>query len=397
MKVCFLGGARYGRPLDSTSEKKFKALEALGDVFVIGFSHDGRPRRFSQHAYFYLLPTLPLPVLRYLEMLVIGPVLALWLIFRRGVRVLVAQSPYEGFAAALAKRLARVAGRRVALVVENHGDFEESLFMQRRILLPGLYRFLMGAVAGYALNNADLLRAVSFSTKRQLERWTSGKPIHQFMAWTDIEAFFQSRGSHDEGGIREILYAGMLTPLKGVHHLVNAFSCLARDFPQVRLTIVGREEYRGYAENLRRQVRQLGLEGRVQFVGQVPQAELAVWMSRAFVFVLPSLSEGLGRVVVEAMATGRPVIGSNVGGIPEMVQDGITGFLVPPGDEAALAEKLRWLLEHPVEAGEMGGRARTFAEHFFSTEAYVENYKQILKTARSLLGREEARYASPSI
>jgi len=109
-KVVFIGGARYNQPLDATSEKKWRLLSELGEMFVIGFSQDIRPRRFTQHAHFYLLPKFPLPVFRYLAMFTVGPALAFWLILRHGVRVLVAQSPYEGFAAAIAKVLARLVG-----------------------------------------------------------------------------------------------------------------------------------------------------------------------------------------------------------------------------------------------------------------------------------------------
>ena len=169
--VCFIGGMRYSKPLDPTSEKKFRALAGLGRIYVIGFSADARPRIFTQHAHFYLLPNLPLPVLRYAAMFTAGPMLALWCVLRHGVRVLVAQSPYEGFAAAWAKLLARLLGRRVALVVESHGDFEVSLFLQRRVPFRRLYRFLMRPCARFALKQADMLRAVSSSTRQQLERW----------------------------------------------------------------------------------------------------------------------------------------------------------------------------------------------------------------------------------
>jgi len=383
-KVAFIGGARYSQPLDATSEKKWRLLSELGEMFVIGFSQDLRPRRFTQHAHFYLLPKFPMPVLRYLAMFTVGPALTLWLILRQGVRILVAQSPYEGFAAAVAKVLARLVGFQVVLIVENHGDFEVSLFLQRRVRCQSLYRWLMRRTARFALQHADLLRAVSNSTRKQLEIWSSGKPIVQFPAWTDIEVFLKTG---EDDGTREpvILFAGVLTPLKGIHHLLHAFAKVAQEFPEVRLEIVGRDENSEYAEELRQKVLRLGLNGRVSFVGEVSQAELADRMRRACVFVLPSLSEGLGRVVVEAMATGTPVIGSHVDGIPEIVQEGLTGFLVPPGDEEALAERLRWVLKHPQEAKAMGHRAREFARSFFSPEAYLAGYRRLFEMAKEVL------------
>jgi Glycosyltransferase len=242
----------------------------------------------------------------------------------------------------------------------------------------------MRRTARFALRHANLLRAISNSTRKQLETWSPGKTIVQFPTWTDIEAFLKA-GESEKARKPVILYAGVLTPLKGIYHLIRAFARVVREFPEARLEIVGRDENPEYAEELRQEVVRLGLNGRVSFVGEVSQVELANKMRRSCIFVLPSLSEGLGRVVVEAMATGTPVVGSCVGGIPEMVQDGLTGFLVPPGDEEALAERLLWLLKHPQEAEDMSRRAREFARSFFSSEAYLAGYKRLLEMAEEVL------------
>ena len=315
-------------------------MKSLGEIFVIGFSGELRPRWFTEHAKFYLLPTLPFAPFRYAEMLLLGLPLALWLITRHGVQALVAQSPYEGFAAAVAKKLAGLCGHRVVLIVETHGDFEESVFMQRRVLLPRLYRFLMRLTVNFALKHADVFRTISDSTRRQLENWMRGKPIVQFPTWTDMEVFLD-KGRSQKGtlGSHEVLYSGVLIPRKGIDHLIDAFAQVAKDFSAPRLVIVGHADNKDYAANLKKQVEQFRLSDRVQFLPHLPQSDLARRMSRAHVFVLPSLSEGLGRVVFEAMASGLPVIGSDVGGIPDMIENGVTGFLVPPGDGAFLAEK----------------------------------------------------------
>jgi glycosyltransferase involved in cell wall biosynthesis len=382
-KVCFFGGARYSRPLDATGEKKFRALKPLGEIFVVGFSGAPGPRRFDQHAHFYLLPDPPLAVLRYLEIFILGPLLLLWLISRQGVQTVVAQSPYEGAAAAAVKLVAGWMGWKIALIVENHGDFEASLFMQRRVRFPLLYRLLMRAGAGFALRHADVLRGISGSTRRQLERWQPGTPIVQFPAWTDMEVFLDA--SRDQDGASpglEILYVGVLIPRKGVHVLIGAFARIAEEFAAARLAIVGDETNKAYAAELRNLVAQHDLSERVRFLPPMPQAELAKQMSRARAFVLPSISEGLGRVVFEAMATATPVVGSRVGGIPDMIEDGVTGFLVPPGDSETLAAKIRWLLAHPAEAKVMGVSARAAAEGLFSTAAYLRGYQKLFSTAR---------------
>jgi glycosyltransferase involved in cell wall biosynthesis len=84
--------------------------------------------------------------------------------------------------------------------------------------------------ARFALRHADLLRAVSHSTRAQLERWMPGKPIVQFPAWTDIEAFF-AVGKHGDDRKPEVVYAGVLIPLKGIHHLINGFARVVAEVP----------------------------------------------------------------------------------------------------------------------------------------------------------------------
>lgn len=394
--ICFVGGARYPQPLDPTSEKKFRLLAEFGDLFVIGFARDARFRRFTEHARFYLLPKLPRPTLRYLELLVAGVPVALWLIARRGVRVLVAQSPYEGFAGAVVKRIAGWCGRRVVLVVESHGDFERSLLLPRRVQLARFYSFLMRRTAASALRHADVLRAISGCTARQLHQRAPSKPVIQFPTWTDMERFRHIQAKREPRASQDLVYAGMVIPLKGLHHLINAFSDVARDFPQLRLVMIGRAEDASYAAQLAAQVRRLGLEERVQFERELPQETLAQRMARARAFVLPSVSEGLGRVVIEAMATGAPVIASRIGGIPELIEDGVTGWLVPPGDEAGLAGRVRWVLEHPQDAQVVAERGQAFAERFFSAELYVDGYRRVVESAERCLN-ERAGDAGPVV
>jgi glycosyltransferase involved in cell wall biosynthesis len=384
LKVAFLGSARYPQPLDPTSGKKFQLLAELGAIHVIGFGQDCRLRRFDDYVCFCLLPDLPWPIMRYIEIFVFGPLLALSLIFRRGVNILVAQGPCEGAAAALAKTIARSFGRKVALVVESHGDFEVSLFLQRRIVFPSLYRFLMHRAARFTLNHADVLRAVSDSTREQLERWVPGKPLVQFPTWTDIEVFLES-GGRVEKQPQTINYVGVLIPRKGIHFLFEAFAQLSAKFPEARLWLIGKPENGDYARALRAQAEKMGFNGRVGFLDHLPQRELARHMAQAQALVFPTLSEGLPRVVMEAMAAGTPVIASAVSGIPEVVDHGKTGFLVPPGDIQALAERIDWVFTHPEEARQMGQRARAAAQEFFAPHIYRQGYRRLLQLAEACL------------
>jgi len=382
-KCCWVGGSRYSYPLDESIERKFSALRRVGEVFVIGFSTQLRAGRFTQHARFYLLPRSWFPALRYLTFLFLSPIVILWLVRRYGVSILVAQSPYEGFSAALAKIFARIIlKKKVVVIVESHGDFERFLFLQRKIILSPVYKTIMKRISDFSLRRADALRAISKTTRKQLEVRSPGKPIVQFPTWTDIEVFLKA-GKQEQTyrSTQTILFVGNLVPGKGVDVLIESFAHIAREFEEAKLVVIGKAEDKNYEKTLKMQSNRPELEKRITFLGQLPQPQLAHHMVEASMLVIPSLSEGLGRVIFEAMACGTPVIGSRVGGIPDLITDTVTGFLVPPRDESALANKISWLLNNPVKTREMGLRAREFAENFFSSEIYVQKYLQLLELA----------------
>lgn len=380
--VIFLGGTRYSCPLDEVTEKKFRTLAALGECAVIGFSTTFRPRRFHQHADFYLLPNMPLIMARYAAMLLAGPLLIAWRARRRpGVKIIVAQSPLEGFVGAIAKRICRLTGAQVALVVESHGDFDDAFFLQRSVRMEPLWRFVRRIVARAAFRQADALRAISAATRNQLERSCPGRPIVQFPAWTDIQIFLEA--GERRGSLRgfTVIYAGVLSRLKQVHTVLEAVALVRKEEHEIRTVIAGSEDDGAYAAWLRTRTRELGLVECVRFTGQLTQRELARQMAAADALVLPSLSEGLGRVLLEAMACGTPVIASEIGGTPEIVRHEDTGFLVPPGDVHAIADRLLWLVRHPAEGRWMGTRGREAARALFSTDRYRKGYEHLFDLA----------------
>ena len=121
----------------------------------------------------------------------------------------------------------------------------------------------------------------------------------------------------------------------------------------------------------------LNLNQCVEFVGYVPNSSVFAQWARMDIAVVPSLNDARPIVTLEAMALWLPVVGTNVGGIPETVFNGETGIIVPPKDSLALAEAIKYLLSHPKEAAEMGrrGRERVFRE--FHPLRFVESHEKI--------------------
>ena len=121
----------------------------------------------------------------------------------------------------------------------------------------------------------------------------------------------------------------------------------------------------------------------VRFTGFIPYEDLKALYSACDIFVLPSFEEGFGIVLTEALASGKPLIGTKVGGIPMQRRDGWNGFLVEPGNEKQLAEKIKYLMDHPEEREIMGRNSRKLAEEEFDwkkiTERYLEVYEWVVR------------------
>ena len=159
---------------------------------------------------------------------------------------------------------------------------------------------------------------------------------------------------------------GWLLPIKGAMHLLRAMDTVWRKSPDTVLVFVGKGDLE---YQLKEKARKMGADKRVHFLGW--RDDVHEIMPLLDVFVLPSLNEGMGRVLVEAMAAGRPIVATSVGGIPDLVRDGENGLLVKPGDIEGLAREISRLLDQKDLRNEMGERGRTMALEF-SVEKMVE-------------------------
>jgi glycosyltransferase involved in cell wall biosynthesis len=156
-----------------------------------------------------------------------------------------------------------------------------------------------------------------------------------------------------------IVGLGRLEPIKGFQSLVKALPLVLSAIPSARLLLVGEGSLRMALEA---DARALGVADRLEIAGVRPDA--ATFLAAADLVVVPSLNEGMGRVLVEAMALGRPVVATRAGGIPAVVGDGQTGSLVPPNDPPVLARAVSELLKDPGLRQRMGEAGRRRAEQF---------------------------------
>ncbi|MDW8130300.1 MAG: glycosyltransferase [Bryobacterales bacterium] len=219
--------------------------------------------------------------------------------------------------------------------------------------------FLSAALARSALRRADFVITVSEDLRRiALQAGVPAERVRSIPNGCDRGLFrpMDKFAARAELGIspddRLVLFVGRLVPVKGVEILVEAFRRALPRCPGLHLWLVGEGPLRDALHERAAQIR-----GHVHFAGAVPPEEIATWIGAADVVCLPSYSEGCPNAVIEALACGRPVVASNAGGIPELVDDDCA-ILTPVGDVEALAEALVEALRRPWDPERIAQRFR---------------------------------------
>lgn len=363
-KLLMVGRSRYALPLSPSLAEKFDALEAELDVRVLasGAGRGGsderfrlvrpiRPRRLDGPAFYALLPFRVARELR---------------AFRPDA--VLAQGAQEAALVLLGRRLARVSARVIA---DIHGDPAAPARLYgstaRRALAP-----VADALARYGLRRSDGVRTISAYTSGLVRR-EGVEPTAEFAAFMDLEPFLEPEPEPVPD--RPVaLFVGVLERYKAVDVLAEAWRDVARRLPDALLHVVGRGALREVPERLVAE-----LPDQVRWTEKLATPDVARALDAATVLVLPSRSEGLGRVVVEAFCRGRGVVGSRVGGIPDIVEDGATGILVEPGDAQALADGLVRVLSDRALAARLGAAAQRAVQPWLATpEEYARRVRELV-------------------
>jgi len=231
------------------------------------------------------------------------------------------------------------------------------------------------------INMADRVVAVSESAAEFIERFMDGGQATVIPNGVDVGRFHDPRpvdsGVVDPGGLEHpmVFGVGRLAFRKGFHLLVESMPRVLRRHPGARLYVAGKGIMAGFLGLL---VESLDLQDAVTFMGYVSEEALP-WLYRLCdVFVLPSVSaESFGITLIEAMAAGRPVVASRIGGVPEIVDDGVNGLLFEPWDSRGLSEAVNTLLGDPELAADLGRRAHESAEENYSWPKVARRIEEV--------------------
>jgi glycosyltransferase involved in cell wall biosynthesis len=364
-KLLMVGRSRYSLPLSPSLERKFDALEAELDVRVLGSGAEvnGSDARFRlvspvrpralDGPFFYAL--LPFRVARELR--------------RERPDAVLVQGATETALALAGRALAR---REAKVIADVHGDPRAATRLYgsplRKLLSP-----VGDLLARQGLRRADGVRTLSPFTDTAV-RAQGAEPTASFAAFMDLEPFLATPPAPlPERPVA--LFVGVLQRYKAVDVLGEAWRLAAPRLPDATLHLVGRGPLREVVQRLVAE-----LPGQTRWTEALPTESVVRALDESSVLVLPSRSEGLPRIAVEAFCRGRAVIGGRAGGIPDLVVEGENGLLVEPADALALADALVRVLSDGALARRLGNEARKSVEPWLATpEEYAREIRDLVE------------------
>ena len=271
----------------------------------------------------------------------------------------------------IAREMLHKTGEDVALVTTLHGT---------DITLVGQDPSF-NAITKFSIERADRITAVSQYLRAETINAfqctaCTVNVIYNFVDPRVYDRTLYQSGRHPFGAHNRVLmHISNFRPVKRVRDVVRIFARVCQEIPSV-LVMVGDGPERTAAEE---EARHLGVSHSVYFLGKIDA--VAPLLADADLFLLPSQSESFGLSALEALASGVPVVGSDAGGIPEVVENGVTGLLFPVGDVDAMAEGALSILRDPERHGAMAAAAATDARERFALDTVVSQYEALYRSA----------------
>lgn len=326
MKIAILVGLFPPKWLAGTEIATNNLAEHLArmghEIHVITSYDEGLPKKSKENGFY--IHRIPWRKIRFIGILTFWAKISLQ-IWKIKPDIVHSQSLSIGIPALLTKRI-----MTIPYIVWGQGS---------DVYLPG--RFIR-ITTKPILHDADAVLALTQDMKSKMQKIYDGE-ITVVPNGINLERFRGISINRKIGKAKTILFVGRLHPVKGVQYLIEAMAIVHREMPDVKLIIVGNGPERSKLEKL---VELLDLHECIQFTGEVPQEKIPQIMYEGDIFMLPSLSEGFAIVNIEAMAAGLPIVATNVGGIPEIVEDGVNGYLVNPKKPDEIADRVLKLFQN---------------------------------------------------
>jgi glycosyltransferase involved in cell wall biosynthesis len=369
--VLFISPTFYSLPLTDNIIKKHQYLDEVANVTVLAFSSHKKVFKESE-TNFYFSKKINSRIFNYFKILLLSYFQIPKLINKHNIDIVTFQDPITSF---LGVYKIKKNFKNIKIVLESHGDFINTLELERNLLFPNVYKKLFLKMASYTIKNADILRAVSSSTEEQALSFDTSKRVVRFPAWIDFEIFSNIQPTRSDEGNFKILFIGSITDRKKPHLIIEALPKLHDD--KVELHLVGPTPNHKYLDDLREKIISNNLEDRVYIHGTKSRDEVKEFYSESNLMILPSVSEGLARVIFESQVTACPVLVTDAPGMQDIVIDGQTGYVFESNDLKTMIEKIDYIIKNYSEATLVGKNAKDFILSNYSADNFKFSFQKI--------------------
>ena len=372
--VLFIAPTTYQLPLTENLKKKFITLSEVCNVSVLAFANS---KTFLNETYgnFYLNKKIKNRLINYFRIIQISIFTTHKIIKKENIDIVCFQDPVSSFFSILFLKVRRA---EVKIIVETHGDFIETLSLEKNLVLPRLYKKLFYIMAKYSIGKSNIIRAVSSSTEQQVLDIDSSKSVVRFPAWIDFKDFQNIEPKPLSKDKFNILFIGSVTDRKKPHMIIEAIQRI--NDKSYNLSIVGPAPNEKYFKELKDLIDKLGLQNQVSLIGPVDRESVKDYYSTSNLMILPSISEGLARVIFESQVAMCPVLVTDAPGMSDIVIDGQTGYVFESNNLDSLSLKIEYINNNYDEASLVAKNAKGFILSNYSEDNFKFSFKKLFDT-----------------
>ena len=372
--VLFIAPTTYQLPLSENLKKKFITLSEVCNVSVLAFANNKTVLN-ETYGNFYLNKKISNRFINYFRIIQISIFTTYKIVKKEKIDIVCFQDPVSSFFSIL---FLKARGVDVKIIVETHGDFIETLSLEKNLLLPRLYKKLFYIMARYSIGKSNIIRAVSSSTEKQVLDIDSSKSIVRFPAWVDFKDFQNVEPGSFSKDKFNILFIGSVTDRKKPHMIIEAIQIINDE--SYHLSIVGPTPNEKYFLELKDVIDKSGLQNQVSFTGAVDRESVKEYYSTSNLMILPSISEGLARVIFESQVASCPVLVTDAPGMGDIVIDGQTGYVFESNNIDSLIAKIVYIKNNYEEASLVAKNAKEFILSNFSEDNFKFSFKKLFDT-----------------
>ena len=369
-KVLFVAPTKYNYPLNEDLKSKFVTLSEICKPLIFAFS-DKKKTTTVGNTDFIFHKKLENRLLNYLKIIYLFAFSVPKIVKQHHIDIVCLQDPVTSYFAIKSLKLRK---SNVKIVLESHGDFIETIALEKKLLIPTIYKKIFKLISSYSIKNADQIRSISSFTEKQVKSYGYKGKFVRFPAWINLDKFLKAKNIRDANDHFKIIFVGSVTDRKNPKLIVRAISKIDSE---ISLEIIGPTPNKTYLNELKESISNSQHKENIFLSPFIEVDELVQKYSSANLFILPSKSEGLGRVVIEAQATACPVLVSSNTGAVDLIIDHETGYIFENNNLEDLKEKIKKIIDNQNHSVQVGLNGKSFVAQNHTIENFKFGYKKL--------------------